>query len=168
MILIIALSSFIGRMYGQLKPEDVFITGEHFNQKECLVETYPDWGSLIILDNDRFFSMNLNKSKHIRDTLGLVGNYRIYNDTLHLTSIKWAVAISKWASKDTIDFDTPDYKWMKRSYPDIKFKISKCEDGQLLLVCFTDNRFWYSRKDPTGYNRIKRMKDNGVWEYLLR
>ena len=168
-VLIIALSSLIGTIYGQLKPEDVFYTGEHFNEKECRVMAYPNWGHLVILSSDRFYSFNFNKSKHNRDTMILVGNYKIYGDTLQLTSIKWAMALSKWVSKDTIDFENrTGYEWMKKIYPEIKFKITKCSNGQILLVGLMGNQFWYAMREPDSDRTVRRMKEDGRWEYLLR
>ena len=168
-ILAIVLSWLTGTIYGQLKPEDVFYTGEHFKQDECRVETHPDWGRLVILSNDRFLSSNFNKSRHNRDTMVLVGNYRIFNDTLYLSSIKFAVQWANWTHRDTVDFENqPGYEWMKKDYPDIKFKITKCDDGQILLVGFADNRFWYARPDPGGATHVQRMKADGQWEHLLR
>jgi hypothetical protein len=156
-------------VYGQFSTETVFYTGEHFKKDECRIETYPDWGCMILLSNTRFYSTNFNKGKHNRDTMALIGNYRVSNDTLYLTSIKFAVQFANWLSRDTVDFETnADYEWMKKSYPDIKFKITKCEDGEVLLVGYPDNRFWYARKDPDGHRQIERMKSEGQWEYLLR
>ncbi|HEY8933824.1 MAG TPA: hypothetical protein VIM65_01330 [Cyclobacteriaceae bacterium] len=171
-VLTIIFSSFIGIIYGQLKAEDAYITGEHFKQSECQVVTYPDWGHLIILSDNRFYSSNRNKGRHNMDTLALVGNYRIYNDTLYLTSIKIAVQFFNWAhkdKKDKIDFELqPDSERLKKGFPDVKFKITQCDDGQILLVGFADKRFWYAMKDPGANRLVQSMKENGQWEYLLR
>jgi hypothetical protein len=88
--LLIALAN-VGT-YGQVKAEDVFLMGEHFND-ECKIETYPDWGLLMILDETRFFSENFAIRNRDNDTLALVGKYRIEKDTLYLSSIKFAAAL---------------------------------------------------------------------------
>jgi hypothetical protein len=60
-----------GATYGQLKSEDVFYTGEHFDEKNCRVEAYPVWGQLIILNHKNFLSVNFHKQKYFRDSIAL-------------------------------------------------------------------------------------------------
>jgi len=158
-------------VYGQLKPEDVFYTGEHFDQEKCWVRTYPDWGYLVLLNNDRFYSMNFAVKDHAidRDTSELLGSYKVLNDTLYLTSIRFAKELFNWVHQDTLSMDTlKGFEWMNKEFADIKFRITKCENGQILLIGFGKNKLWYAIKDETGSRFVQRMKEDGQWKYLTR
>jgi hypothetical protein len=87
---------------------------------------------------------------------------------LYLTSIKYAVALAKGRQKDTANYETSEYGWMKKEYPDIKFVITRCDDGQTVFVGFAANQLWYTIRDITGHNIVEKMKVDGSWEFLLR
>ena len=167
-LIIITFLALPVTIWGQLKVEDVLQTSEHFEKANCEVEAYPDWGHMIILDKTRFLSMNFHKRKYFRDSAALVGNYRILGDTLYLTSIRIATELIAKVHMDTVDFDKPGWEWTKKKYKDIKFRITKCEDGNLLLVGFADNRLWYARHDKSVFSLVDRMKEDGRWKYLFR
>jgi hypothetical protein len=152
---------------GQLHPEDIFCTGEHFTKENCEVETYPDWRHLIILNSQKFYSSSNVKGKNRNDSLVLVGKYRIVNDSVYFTEIRFAHELINVAHRDTIQYkNQPQYAWLNRKYPDVKFKIKKCEDGQVLLVTTVNDGLWYAKKQSDKDWVVHQMKVNGQWALL--
>ncbi|SRR5260221_4159136 len=157
----------IEKANAQFGPEQVYIMGEHYLEQECRVETYPDWGDLVFVNDSLFLTLSFISPDGRHDSLCLSGKYKVQRDTLKLTDIKTA--------RDLWFHERPEFETYRiehkdkfeKVFPEMQFKMDKCKGGQLVLRSLVGDKTWFGTLDPRGEGTIRYYKEHGIWNKAL-
>lgn len=163
-VLICGLILVATEINAQFRSEKVYYMGRHFSDKECRVQTYPNWGMLTFLDEESFVCLNFIEGINQRDSSLLMRKYKVKGNVLILESIR--SALPKIYGDSLIESERIRLKKLK--FPDVKFKISQCNSSDTILTEMQNKIPWYgSPAKEHSHGHVRQFKEFGWWDKLL-